>query len=252
MGETRSSRVGGGSRPSRCTPARRPIRRPVRSSHRSRCRRPSPSRRSASTRGTSTPARATRPGPPSRQQIAALERARHGLAFASGLAAEDNILRLLEPGQRILLGNDAYGGTFRLIAKVWTPLGLSWTAVDLADLDSVAEAWPDDTGMVWLETPTNPLLTCFDIEAIAELRARAQCVGRGRQHVRHAVPPTADHARRRHRRALGHEVPGRAQRRGRRLRRGRRRRARPSDCGSPRTPPAPCRHRSTPTSCCGA
>jgi cystathionine gamma-synthase len=115
----------------------------------------------------------SRSGNPTRtaveQQIAALERARHGLAFASGLAAEDNILRLLEPGQRILLGNDAYGGTFRLIAKVWTPFGLSWTAVDLADLDAVAEAWPDDTGMVWLETPTNPLLTCFDIEAIADL-----------------------------------------------------------------------------------
>ncbi|MAT03470.1 MAG: cystathionine gamma-synthase [Acidimicrobiaceae bacterium] len=115
----------------------------------------------------------SRSGNPTRtaveQQVAALEQATHGLAFASGLAAEDNILRLLRPGQRILLGNDAYGGTFRLIAKVWTPLGLEWTAVDLSDLDAVAAAWPDDTGMVWLETPTNPLLTCFDIEAIAEL-----------------------------------------------------------------------------------
>ena len=102
-------------------------------------------------------------------QIAALEEAAHGLAFASGLAAEDNILRLLEPGQRILLGNDAYGGTFRLISKVWSPLGFPWTAVDLADLDAVVAAWPDDTGMVWLETPTNPLLTCFDIEAVAAI-----------------------------------------------------------------------------------
>jgi cystathionine gamma-synthase len=100
-------------------------------------------------------------------QLAALERARHGLAFASGLAAEDNVLRLLEPGRRILLGNDAYGGTFRLISKVWSPLGFPWTAVDLGDIDALAATWPDDTGMVWLETPTNPLLTCFDIEAIA-------------------------------------------------------------------------------------
>ncbi|MCB0965803.1 MAG: cystathionine gamma-synthase [Ilumatobacter sp.] len=115
----------------------------------------------------------SRSGNPTRtaveQQVAALERARHGLAFASGLAAEDNILRLLQPGQRVLLGNDAYGGTFRLISKVWGPLGVEWSAVDLSDLDAVAAAWPDDTGMVWLETPTNPLLTCFDIEAIAEL-----------------------------------------------------------------------------------
>ncbi len=115
----------------------------------------------------------SRSGNPTRtaveQQVAALEHARHGLAFASGLAAEDNILRLLRQGQRVLLGNDAYGGTFRLIAKVWEPLGFPWTAVDLSDLDAVVENWPDDTGLVWLETPTNPLLTCFDIEAIAAI-----------------------------------------------------------------------------------
>jgi cystathionine gamma-synthase len=115
----------------------------------------------------------SRSGNPTRtaveRQLAALERAEHGLAFASGLAAEDTILRLLEPGQRILLGNDAYGGTFRLISKVWSPLGFPWTAVDLTDLDALVEHWPDDTGMVWLETPTNPLLTCFDIEAIASI-----------------------------------------------------------------------------------
>ncbi len=102
-------------------------------------------------------------------QVASLEDAAHGLAFASGLAAEDNILRLLRPGQRILLGNDAYGGTFRLIAKVWAPLGFPWTAVDLTDLDALRADWPDDVGLVWLETPTNPLLTCFDIETIAEI-----------------------------------------------------------------------------------
>lgn len=107
-------------------------------------------------------------------QIASLEQARHGLSFASGLAAEDNILRLLTvapegSGKRVLLGNDAYGGTFRLIAKVWGPMGYPWTAVDLTDLDALRANWPDDTGMIWLETPTNPLLTCFDIEAIAAI-----------------------------------------------------------------------------------
>ena len=101
--------------------------------------------------------------------VASLESAAHGLAFASGLAAEDNILRLLEPGQRVLLGNDAYGGTFRLIARVWGPLGMQWTAVDLTDLDALARNWPADTAMVWLETPTNPLLTCIDIEAVAAI-----------------------------------------------------------------------------------
>ncbi len=100
-------------------------------------------------------------------QVAALEQADHGLAFASGLAAEDNVLRLLAPGDRVLLGNDAYGGTFRLISKVHTHL--AWTAVDLLDLDALARDWPADTRLIWLETPTNPLLRCFDIEAIAAI-----------------------------------------------------------------------------------
>ena len=99
--------------------------------------------------------------------LASLEGARHGFAFASGLAAEDNVLRLLTPGDRILLGNDAYGGTFRLISKVWSPLGFPWSAVDLTDVDALAANWPVDTKLVWLETPTNPLLTCIDIEAVA-------------------------------------------------------------------------------------
>ena len=100
-------------------------------------------------------------------QVAALERAAHGLAFASGLAAEDNVLRLLAAGERVLLGNDAYGGTYRLISKVHTQL--PWTAVDLLDVDGLAAEWPDDTKLIWLETPTNPLLRCFDIEAIAAI-----------------------------------------------------------------------------------
>ena len=99
--------------------------------------------------------------------VASLESARHGLAFASGLAAEDNVLRLVPPGGRVVLGNDAYGGTFRLIARVWGPLGMQWTAADLTDVDALAGDWPADTAMVWLETPTNPLLTCVDIEAVA-------------------------------------------------------------------------------------
>jgi cystathionine gamma-synthase len=99
--------------------------------------------------------------------VASLEGARHGLAFASGLAAEDNVLRLLSPGQRVVLGNDAYGGTYRLIAKVHAPAGLEWSPADLTDVAALAAGWRDDTALVWLETPTNPLLTCLDIEAIA-------------------------------------------------------------------------------------
>lgn len=101
--------------------------------------------------------------------VASLEGARHGFAFASGLAAEDAILRQLQPGDRVLLGNDAYGGTFRLINRVHGPAGLTHTALDLTDLDALAADWPDDARLVWVETPTNPLLTCVDIEAVAAI-----------------------------------------------------------------------------------
>ncbi|MEP7202638.1 MAG: cystathionine gamma-synthase [Ilumatobacteraceae bacterium] len=99
--------------------------------------------------------------------VASLEGGHHGLAFASGLAAEDNVLRLLSAGDRVLLGNDAYGGTFRLISKVHT--SLNWSAVNLIDVDRLVAEWPADTKLVWLETPTNPLLRCFDVEKICEI-----------------------------------------------------------------------------------
>jgi cystathionine gamma-synthase len=107
--------------------------------------------------------------------LASLEGARHGLAFGSGLAAEDSVLRLVRPGGRVLLGNDVYGGTFRLIDNVWGSTGMTWSAVDLADPDvlrTLDADWPADTAMVWLESPTNPLLSCIDIEAVAELAHR--------------------------------------------------------------------------------
>ncbi len=111
--------------------------------------------------------------------LASLEGAAHGFAFASGLSAEDGLLRtLVRPGDRILLGNDAYGGTFRLISKVYGPAGCAWSAVDLGDPAALDATWPDDAVLVWLETPTNPLLTCIDIEAVADVAHRhgGRCV----------------------------------------------------------------------------
>jgi cystathionine gamma-synthase len=98
--------------------------------------------------------------------VASLEEAAHGFAFASGLSAEDALLRQVPNGAHIVLGNDAYGGTFRLIDKVYTAAGYTWSAVDLADVDQLAASWPDGTAVVWLETPSNPMLAIFDIEAI--------------------------------------------------------------------------------------
>jgi cystathionine gamma-synthase len=99
--------------------------------------------------------------------LASLEGARHGLTFASGLAASDAVLRLLSPGDHVVIPNDAYGGTFRLVARVFEPAGFSYSPVDMTSLDALAAAWHDETKMVWIESPTNPLLTVVDIAAIA-------------------------------------------------------------------------------------
>ncbi len=101
--------------------------------------------------------------------LAGLEEARHGFSFASGMAAEDAILRTLAPGDRVLMANDAYGGTFRLISKVWSRVGITWTALPFHDIAALEAAWPSDVKLVWMESPTNPLLNVFDIAAISAL-----------------------------------------------------------------------------------
>lgn len=118
-----------------------------------------------------------RSGNPTREAlesaIATLEGGTHGLAYASGLAATQNILYLLEPGDRLILSDDAYGGTWRLASKVWSRYGIETDAVDLRDLDAVGAALARGAParMVWVETPTNPLLKIVDIEAVARLAA---------------------------------------------------------------------------------
>ena len=101
--------------------------------------------------------------------LASLESAARGFAFASGMAAEDAVLRTLAPGEGVLLPTDAYGGTFRLVSKVLGPTGIEWASCDLTDLDALGRDWPSGTRMVWVETPTNPALTIVDIAAVAEL-----------------------------------------------------------------------------------
>jgi cystathionine gamma-synthase len=110
--------------------------------------------------------------------LAALEGAAHGLAFSSGLAASDCLLRQLTAGDHVLLSDDAYGGTYRLVAKVLAPTGITFSTVDLTDLKAVRQAWQDTTRLVWIETPTNPTLRIVDIAAIAEEAHRrgALCV----------------------------------------------------------------------------
>jgi cystathionine gamma-synthase len=102
------------------------------------------------------------------EALASLEGGRHALAFASGMAASDVVLRsTLRPGDHLVLGNDAYGGTFRLIDKVLSLWGVEHTVADLADLDAVRAAIRPETKLIWCESPTNPLLGIADIAALA-------------------------------------------------------------------------------------
>ncbi|BBY82268.1 cystathionine gamma-synthase [Mycolicibacterium pulveris] len=104
--------------------------------------------------------------------LAAVEEAAYGRAFSSGMAATDCALRaVLRPGDHVVIPDDAYGGTFRLIDKVFTHWGIGYTAVSLAELDAVKAAITDKTRMILVETPTNPLLSIADIAGIAQLAA---------------------------------------------------------------------------------
>lgn len=101
--------------------------------------------------------------------LASLEGAEFGLCFASGLAATTTVLHLLSAGDHVVCGDDLYGGTFRLFSKVWERHGLTFTAVDMSRADSIREAMRPNTRLVWLETPTNPLLKLIDVTAAAKI-----------------------------------------------------------------------------------
>jgi cystathionine gamma-synthase len=110
--------------------------------------------------------------------IASLEGASHGYAFSSGMAAADAVLRLLKPGDHLLIPDDAYGGTYRLVSSIYAGSGVTFSAVELQSPDALAAAWRDETRLVWLETPSNPKLNIIDIEAVAAVAHahRARCI----------------------------------------------------------------------------
>ena len=104
--------------------------------------------------------------------IAALEGGTHGMAFASGCAAMTTLLHVLAPGEHVVAGDDLYGGSFRILDKVMKPLGVPTTQVDLADLRAFEAALRPETKLVWLETPTNPMLKLVDVAAVSEIARR--------------------------------------------------------------------------------
>ncbi len=104
--------------------------------------------------------------------LAALENAKHGLCFASGMAAVDAIVKLLKPGDEVVSTNDLYGGTYRIFTKVFAQYGIKFNFISMANIESIEEAISPSTKMIWVETPTNPLLNIIDIQAVCSI-ARA-------------------------------------------------------------------------------
>ena len=122
----------------------------------------------------------SRSGNPTRRALeaclAALEGGKHGFSFGSGLAATTTVLHTLKPGDHIVCGDDVYGGTFRLLDKVMKPFGLEYTMTDMRDPAKVRAAVRPSTKMVWMETPTNPMLKVFDIAMVAGVARDAGAV----------------------------------------------------------------------------
>jgi len=98
-----------------------------------------------------------------------LEKGRHGLAFSSGVAATDAVIKLLKPGDEVVCGNDMYGGTYRLFTKVFEKFGIRFHYVNMQHLENIEAVLNDQTRLIWLETPTNPLMNITDIRAVSAL-----------------------------------------------------------------------------------
>lgn len=107
------------------------------------------------------------------EALAQIENGRFGLAFSSGVAATDAVIKLLQPGDEVICANDMYGGTYRLFTKIFEKFGIKFTYIDTTQVAKVAAAITPATKLVWLETPTNPLMNVSDIEGIAALTKKA-------------------------------------------------------------------------------
>ncbi len=103
------------------------------------------------------------------EAYAAIENGQYGLAFGSGVAATDAVIKLLVPGDEVIAANDMYGGTFRLFSKIYEKMGIVFTYVDTTDVNNIQKAISSKTKLIWIETPTNPLMNITDIAAVATI-----------------------------------------------------------------------------------
>lgn len=108
------------------------------------------------------------------RNLAALENGKHALCFASGLAATDAVIKLLQPGDEVIASNDLYGGTYRIFQRVFAPFGIKFHFIEMQNLDEVARHINTKTRLIWTETPTNPMLNVVDIAAVADIARQNQ------------------------------------------------------------------------------
>ncbi len=184
--------------------------------------------------------------------LAALEGAKYGLAFASGLAGTDMLMHMLEAGDHVVVSDDVYGGTFRIFDKVFKRHGLNFSLVDLSKAENFEKAITPKTKMVWVETPTNPMLKLIDLPRIAEMAKKRGILSVCDNTFMTPVLPASAGPGLRRGDALHHQVHQRPQRRGGRLRRAPATRNWPRRCTSCRTRWAACPAPWTASSCCAA
>jgi cystathionine gamma-lyase len=110
------------------------------------------------------------------KNLAALENGTHGFAFGSGLGAIDAVVKLLEPGDEVVAGNDLYGGTYRIFTKIFSKYGIKFHFVDMYRAENIKKYINAKTKLIWIETPTNPMMNIVDIKAIAEIAKASNCL----------------------------------------------------------------------------
>ena len=132
------------------------------------------------------------------KNIAALEGAKFGFAFASGMAAIDTTLKLVKSGDHVILGDNTYGGTFRLFNRILVDYGIEFDLADTSDISNLEKAFKPNTKMVFVETPTNPVMTVTDLKAVSDI---------SRQHFHVAVFSTSDRVWRRYCRPFDNKIP---------------------------------------------
>ncbi|TWF44967.1 cystathionine beta-lyase [Chitinophaga polysaccharea] len=108
--------------------------------------------------------------------LAAIENGTHGISFGSGLAATDAVMKLLNPGDEVIATNDLYGGTYRIFTKVFERYGIRFNFIDMSDAQNIEAHITPQTKMIWLETPTNPLLKIIDIAACAQIARKSELI----------------------------------------------------------------------------